>query len=56
LDCVKSKHDAVEKLVVASRDVASQCYGFNDGVLRVDYDVVTALRKALANYAVAISR
>ncbi len=47
---------AFEKLLVAARNAACQCYGFNDGVLKVEYEVITELRKALADYAVAKSQ
>ena len=45
---------AAEKLRVKAREAASQCYGFSDGTLKLDYSVVTELRKALSEYAVAV--
>lgn len=47
LDCVKKLHDAAEELVQVSREVASGCYGFSDGVLKVDYSHIAALRSVL---------
>jgi len=41
-------------LVKASRNAASQCYGFREGTLTVDYEVITELRNALAEWAVTI--
>jgi hypothetical protein len=54
-DRLKKIQAASEALVDASRSVASQCYGFSDGVLKIDYEVITELRKTLADYAVAVS-
>lgn len=45
---------AAENLRVKARDAASQCYGFTDGTLKLNYSVVTELRKALSEYAVAV--
>jgi len=54
-DRLKKIEAASKALVDVSRSAASQCYGFSDGVLKIDYEVITELRKALADYAVAVS-
>jgi hypothetical protein len=56
LSCVKKQVDAAEKLQEASRNAASQCYGFSDGLLKVEYDVITKLRQALSEYACTASK